>query len=336
MKKYFGLCLLVFVGGLKLYSELKSAPAEDEKTSSSHLSIMTYNTENLFDTEDDPLIQDEAYLPLYKKSSSIKKTCNKIRQKNWRDECLNKNWTDLMLDIKMSRLAKVIKSYQDGADFVFLQEIENLEVLKKFNKKYLGYPYYFLIEGPDERGIDVAILSKFKNISPPVLHTKNLGKTRGILEVNFNINNETITLLGLHLPSQGSPTSKRKKALNLLNKIASTKKHLVIAAGDFNIVKKEEYLYQNLDQNWEVAQHIGCQSCKGTHYYHPKREWSFLDSVLVSKNAKWSIAPKSVRVWNTLDLQKNKYGSPKKFYSGEQKTGVSDHFPLVVEIRPSN
>ncbi|MGV6817210.1 MAG: endonuclease/exonuclease/phosphatase family protein [Thiotrichales bacterium] len=48
------------------------------------------------------------------------------------------------------------------ADVLAVQEVEHIEVLRQFNKKYLGgyYAYVGLIEGNDQRMIDVGVLSR--------------------------------------------------------------------------------------------------------------------------------------------------------------------------------
>ncbi|GAH95819.1 unnamed protein product, partial [marine sediment metagenome] len=53
------------------------------------------------------------------------------------------------------------------ADILALQEVENLDILKRFNSNYLykrfkknkRYKYYGLIDGNDPRFIDVAVFS---------------------------------------------------------------------------------------------------------------------------------------------------------------------------------
>lgn len=47
-------------------------------------------------------------------------------------------------------------------DVLAVQEVENIEILKEFNKEQLGglYPHKVLIEGNDNRFIDVGLLSK--------------------------------------------------------------------------------------------------------------------------------------------------------------------------------
>ncbi len=55
------------------------------------------------------------------------------------------------------RIVDVIK-----ADVLAVQEVEHIEILKQFNRDHLRnlYPYIALVEGNDQRFIDVAILSK--------------------------------------------------------------------------------------------------------------------------------------------------------------------------------
>ena len=65
------------------------------KIFSLEFSVMTYNVENLFDTNDDLNKDDKAFLPLEKKKG-IKHiaACKKISVKKWREECLNLNWNE--------------------------------------------------------------------------------------------------------------------------------------------------------------------------------------------------------------------------------------------------
>ena len=59
------------------------------------ITVMTFNVENLFDTEDDPKKNDETFLPKAKKSSSeILKKCKKIKVRKWREQCLNCDWNE--------------------------------------------------------------------------------------------------------------------------------------------------------------------------------------------------------------------------------------------------
>lgn len=340
MKKTASLILILFIGGYELYNSYKSAP-ELKETDQKRVRIMTYNVENLFDTLDDPKKNDETFLPILKKNKEVQKVCRKSGKKHWIKECLTTNWTEFKLELKMKRLAKVILAA--NPDVLILQEVENINVLKSFNKKHLGFSNVILKEGPDRRGIDVAILAKLENARSPKLHLQKSNNrvkaTRGILEASLKLpNNENLTVFGLHFPSQGSPFEARKKSVEFLNSLLSRKAGLVVAGGDFNIVKNEERLYkQDLSEKWMVSHLVGCKKCEGTNYYHRRRSWSFLDALLFSKSFQksktWSLDKKSIQVFNSLKVQKNRFGSPQKFEMGKHPTGVSDHFPVVSEIK---
>ena len=57
------------------------------------ITLMTFNVENLFDTEDDPGKDDYTYLPLaQKQTDEHKKKCAGIAVDRWRDQCLNWDW----------------------------------------------------------------------------------------------------------------------------------------------------------------------------------------------------------------------------------------------------
>ena len=60
--------------------------------------------------------------------------------------------------------AKIARRITDAmnAEVLAVQEVEHIEILKKFNRDHLGnlYPHVILIEGNDQRLIDVGVLSK--------------------------------------------------------------------------------------------------------------------------------------------------------------------------------
>jgi len=65
---------------------------------------------------------------------------------------------------RRSLAARALKE-PDGAlpDILCLQEVENIQAIRIFNKQYLGnhYPYSFLVDSYDTRNIDVGLLSRF-------------------------------------------------------------------------------------------------------------------------------------------------------------------------------
>lgn len=307
-------------------------------------SVMTYNVENLFDLKDDPKKEDNTFLPLsLKKSKSHISRCQEIEVKKWRDQCLELDWNDKVLNTKLERLAQVIRSggqEKRGADLLIFQEIENKAILSKLRDGYLadlGYQSLILIEGRDERGIDVAFLSRFPVVGQPKLHSitfpgveeKRVQDTRGILEATFRLpDNRLLNAYAVHFPAPFHPAPMRVQAFKKLNEIVSKlpPERLHIAGGDFNLTAEEDSRDKVLDRlvkkNWVVAHQMGCEDCKGTNYYPPKDSWSFLDMILFSKNfngSPWKF--REVKIINRLPFQKNKKNEP---------DGVSDHWPIQV------
>ncbi len=332
-------CVLISI----LFSQTIYSSSEFTAKSQKTISVMTYNLENLFDTLDDPKKNDEAYLPkAYKmKNQKILQKCQRIKDYRWRSECLDMDWTKQAMHSKMKRISDVIlKSHSwKGPDILILQEVENLNTAETLRTKYLKkhYPHKaILIEGIDERGIDVAILSKFPLNSPPLLHPVT---ARGILEAEFKHPDKTlIKVFVVHFPSQRSPFSKRKSALEKLNKIISRLADdvLVIVAGDMNVSDEELKKlnpFKDFKKQFYISHIDGCFQCLGTHYYGPKKSWSFLDVIMVSKSQPtWKLNLETVSIFNRSLYQTDKTGLPQKFNLGQKQTGVSDHWPLKLEI----
>lgn len=325
------------------------------------LTVMTYNFENLFDTEDDPNKEDETFLPLAAKGEKIKTRCRVSNSGDFRvQECMEKDWSPGVLKKKLKRLASVISKVKDGQgpDVLIVQEVENRNVLEQLRKEYLsdlGYKPAILIEGPDMRGIDVGVLTKLEAVQSINLHeTKfvanadlpedKIRPTRGVLEVNLKLpDGQIMTVLGVHLPSNGAPFEARRQVLVQINEIKSKlpADRLVVVGGDFNISSTEEnshrLLTHEMMKDWGISHQIGCSDCRGTYFYPKAQEWSFFDVIMVSKNmtdegsGPWRVIPKSVRVENHSVYQKNRYGSPARFNEFQQE-GVSDHWPMVLEI----
>jgi hypothetical protein len=89
--------------------------------------------------------------------------------------------------------------------------------------------------------------------------------------------------------------------------------------------------------SWILAHDLGCGDCKGTYYYGPGDEWTFLDMILWSPGeisgaqATWNIRNNSFYVANRLPDQVLEDGTPARFQLPDG-TGVSDHWPLVMTI----
>lgn len=98
-------------------------------------------------------------------------------------------------------------------DVLAVQEVENIDILKDFNRRHLNnlYPYRILIEGNDPRFIDVGLLSKLPvgavSSFQTAVHPNRTDQTvfgRDLLEVEIYNDNRTrklFTLYNNHLKS---------------------------------------------------------------------------------------------------------------------------------------
>lgn len=292
------------------------------QVNAAQVSIMSYNAENLFDTLKDEGKKDWTYLPKSFKDNSpeVQAYCKNLRNGFYRKTCLNLDWNKNVLYKKIKNLAKVIKIADNGnsPDIVVMQEVENMRVLKMLRDiglKGEGYKYLVLIEGPDSRGIDNAILSKIPLASTPRYHKVDLSEafpgrdrdqvreTRGILEARFKLGRSKFTVLGNHWPSQNNSDATRFVTAKKMQEIASKINTPVIATGDFNTHPSDEphgintyVLNDNRstsfwdaelvfydEQKGRIHYNEGNEPHRGTHHYNGK--WTSLDRIFVMKNS---------------------------------------------------
>ena len=312
------------------------------------LTIMTFNVENLFDTTHDQGKNDETYLPKRQKQSKqhINK-CNKINVNRWRDQCLYWDWSEAVVEQKLTVIGDAIKQVGDGEgpDIIAFQEVENERILERLRAeqlKGLGYQPSVLLEGRDIRGIDVAFLSKFPVTAPklheikfPASQRARVGDTRPILEATFQLpDGSLLTGFAVHFPAPFHPTEMRERAYTTLNKLLRRlpNERAVFAAGDFNTTRAEDRDKRMLNRwvrtDWQVA-HDLCEGCRGTSYYPPRDDWSFLDMVIWRQAAGWTMTGSYLA--NKTAAQITSAGTPKRFELPEA-TGLSDHWPLVMVI----
>lgn len=339
----------------------EAPPADDVSTMPAveAVTIMTFNVENLFDTRDDPGKDDRTYLPIEMKRTEEHRTaCAEIERETWREQCLSWDWNDEIVRRKLQAVADAILQVENGRgpDIVALQEVENMNILERLSTEYLPAADYepVLIEGDDERGIDVAFLSRLPLAEPPALHRiafdgvtdEREADTRGILEATFTLPDGSLfTGYAVHFPAPFHPTSMRIDAYETLNRLAAAlpEGRAAFAAGDFNTTSEEDremaMLRRYVRPSWTVVHETGCGGCRGTSYYPPPDEWSFLDMILWSPatargaGATWRLRPDSAALANGTSAQVTAEGTPARFALPEG-TGVSDHWPLVAVIEP--
>ncbi len=342
---------------LLLLALLISGCATAPPTAPASVSLMTFNVENLFDTADDPGKDDRTYLPLSaKQTAEHRAACARIERDFWREQCLYWDWNESVVERKLRVVADAILQVDGGRgpDIVVLQEVENIGILERLRTEYLqdaGYRRAILLEGNDDRGIDVAFLSRLPLIGRPVLHTipfegfpaERIADTRGILEATFRLpDGEPLTAYAVHFPAPYHPYEMRIQAYLFLDRLRAELPpgRLAFAAGDFNTPAREDAEQRMLDRfvrpGWRVAHESGCGECAGTNYYRAADSWSFLDMILWSRTpGTWRLKEGSARLANGTPAQVTAEGHPNRFRM-PGATGVSDHWPLVVEIEPAN
>lgn len=322
---------------------------------------MSYNIENLFDTVHDEGKEDYTYLPLKVKNSSreVQEFCSAMTNDYYRESCFGLDWSDEVLNTKIKNVSKVVLAAHGrrGPDILVLQEVENknsLELLVKNGLRGQGYKHMSLLEGPDSRGIDVAIVSRFP-IVKETLHIVDLSgvakDTRGILQADIRIGRKVVSVFANHWPSQSNPSQARLIAAQTLLKAAlDSQADAVIAAGDFNTVAQDDphginlVIKPNFDIANEKARALGHRIGDGSHWY--RGEWSYLDKILVLKKGKGA-AIKPVygsfqalkkpwmlrdRVWTDYQTGETKVHKVPNRFDEKTGKGYSDHLPLLMNF----
>ena len=275
------------------------------------LEVMFYNVENLFDTSHDNGKDDWTFVP--KKNKNKQNACDRIKNPYYRRLCNEVDWKPEKLEIKMNQIGDVVKNGRNNIpDVLALCEVENENVVRMLAKK-IGYEKIIVADGPDRRGIDVALMyrelpgMKFVYKKEHVLKGGYFKKkpTRTILEVEFLINkNQSVTFLVNHWPSQANPSEVRKIAAQKVIEIVKEKtkknsKHNFIVLGDFNTIPEDHPhpfkdvifksgLLKDVHNEYMRSKKITKAQKKtiplGTFFYYRNMTWNLLDRIFVSNN----------------------------------------------------
>lgn len=346
---------LLFALILLLFCMASLAQTEEESCS---LRVISYNVENLFDCQHDSLKQDSDFLP---------------------DG--NYHWTLPRYRTKLHHIAKVIASLSAPSSFpspspaiVGLLEVENRQCLSDLCRYYMpraNFPYSIVhYEGPDMRGVDVALLYDSTRLSllssEPINVNLGLGErpTRDILYASFllpetdSLAADTLHLFLCHFPSQlgGSTATQHKRnaayaTLRLQTNaiLLRDSNALILAMGDFNSAPLNSLPpLRNLmlSASSSLSPH---SNIWGTHKF--QGNWSFLDQFFVSpallkridlthlkscsshptRQTPFVFAPD----WLLESDNRHLGVQPFRTYSGPRYLGgYSDHLPIYLDILP--
>lgn len=352
---------------------LLAAAATSSAQTFHRVTVMSFNVENLFDTVDDPAnSSDDTYLPLSVKQSNPDHEAN-CRANNdidfYAQQCINLDWSETVLGQKIDAIAGVIAAAVPSPDILIMPETENPGIVERLNAALPAAMRYQTIVQLDstsvtkDRGIDVAVLSRFPLASAATAHvidfqddTELCGGTRDIIEAPLTLpDGKVLHVFGVHPPSGGNPFVCRDRAMNALNETrrALPPDALAIAGGDFNFNCSESQgdLFGAMLRygKWGAPPEVtaGCGE-PGSSKHQERRvgtyfTWSFLDFFLVSENmlserpvkSGWYANLGSFRtsVGTAAQIQTNDdgYVSPRRF-DPKTGSGASDHWPVMIDL----
>ncbi len=307
-----------------------------------------YNVENLFDTVNQPYVNDNDFTPSSRKNWNYKRYENKL--------------------YKISRTISLIgkEETQKAPTLMGLAEIENKTVLTDL----IAMPplqdiplRYVHFDSLDERGIDVALLYNYEEFSiehaepirSPIFYDgDNPDYTRDILYVKGKLKESVIHVFVTHLPSrriEGINKYKREEIAQLIHEkvieiIEEEKNPFIMVMGDFNDDPKSKTLKHYLNttkkspSNYQLFNPLELMNSKkiGTTIY--KRKWRKYDQILLSRAFvqpnrpptidKFKIFhPRFLQSWNPAYKSQ-----PFRTYVGRKYLGgYSDHFPIYVILK---
>lgn len=317
----------------------KNKPA---KTNLSTCRIAFYNVENLFDTEDDPHINDNEFLP----SGKLK-------------------WTEERFHEKLKYVKEVIDGLNKEHTLALLgmAEVENRFVLEELLKNDSAYQIIHY-NSSDNRGIDVCLLYNTSYFTPLTSYLSSYKSDatpkvtlREVLVVKGLLWNDTIHVLVNHWPSrrEGEEESEHKRLAaarltwRLIDSISINNPFReIIIMGDFNDQPNDESLSAitlipkfrstwhndaaNIVNPFASKQDAGEGTCKY------KRDWFLFDQILVSNSMmnKKGCQFISAEIYNPewLYYKQDVNSGPYRTYLGNKYYGgYSDHFPVYIELK---
>ena len=317
-----------------------------------NFSILFYNVENLFDTEDNQDTEDNYFTP----DGEF-------------------HWTGKRLNLKLLNISKAILSASGWSvpDILLFCEIENREVLEKLikNTPLKSFPFKIIHkDSPDHRGIDVGMMYNAERFYPieynyyPVEMNQKKIDTREILYVSGVVNGtDTLHIFGNHWPSRFSGFMETKSLRNAAAKLLKAKvdelyqkyqSPKIVIMGDFNDNPEDESLFEVLMA--KKAEESILENQLFNLFFDLKRvnsgtlkyqsQWFIFDQIIVSGSLLTANSGICTRLENAkivalpfLLEQDEKFGGNKPFrtyYGFSYNGGFSDHLPVLLELNSVN
>lgn len=311
--------------------------------------IAFFNTENLFDTINDPSTDDEQMLPL----SDLE-------------------WDGTKYHHKVECIAKLILEMQCPAIMGFA-EVENRGVLEDVVRcralEGMGYEICHY-DSPDKRGIDVAMIYRkevFRLADSRPIRTDIEGRTRDLLLVNGEMYGKPLSIIVVHWPSRIGGvkfTEHLRIACALQTKeladslMQSDNRRGVIIMGDMNDNPNDRSIKEILCANDKREKNLSTEICsrslynpfarlhklrRGTTVY--QKRWNMYDNIIVSEDITLGAddaqqKPKSAATRRMglgyifrHEMLLDKTDCPRPTYIGADYVGgISDHLPIFIVV----
>jgi len=210
-------------------------------------------------------------------------------------------------------LAKVADAVAEiDADVIALQEVEDRRAVERLNgalaERNKSYPYFWVGEGTDPfTGQDVAIMSRFPNITEPILaypamredfNTEKGARVAALqkfMRVDLEISGEPVTVYALHLKSKlgnrNNADRERLAQAKMVRRLARARlekgRPKVVVMGDFNDDPDSEPLREIRglnDSSWNMSHASKSEKMQGdtwTYAWGDTRE--AIDHILLNK-----------------------------------------------------
>lgn len=308
-----------------------------------------YNTEKLFDTENNPQTQEDAFTPTG-----------------------DTEWTEERYTTKLKNIATVVAGIggEGGPAMVGLAEVENKQVveelvntppLRKFNYEVIHY------DMPDEQGLDVALIYQPKHFNPTYTESISINtgeteySTRDILQVKGEFRGELITVYVNHWPARSRTRAGRQNDSRLRSAAQTLRQQIdqqqeadpnakIIVLGDFNVDPDGAVMTEVLNATGRPDPSYK-EELFNTHYlpfvngfgsYPGQGDPLMPDQILISKSLLHNeeglqYVHGSAGIYNPNNIKYlfGKYkDTPIRTFSGNLYIGgYSDHFPIYIQLR---
>lgn len=339
---------LITFFGLSLSAQNTLNQPSDFERNKHEARFVFYNTENLFDTENDSVKRDDDFTP---------------------DGA--KHWNNRKYYQKLTALSKVIMSVGgwDLPEVVAFCELENRRVLEDLLRStpLKGKGYQILhYESPDRRGIDVGMIYLPQKVK--VLKSEPIGiqfpwdknyKTRDILHAKLLLfGSDTLHFFVNHWPSKWGGHMETDKSRHWVGStlkkevqaIQEKDKNPVLIMGDLNDRPSDKSVTDGLgakidsaglknNQLFNLTYRLQ-QNNIGSHKY--QSEWSLIDQAIVSYDLLNGQQPIKIK-GNEAYIYKPDYllvpddkfqgTKPNRTYLGmSYQGGYSDHLPVYLDV----